>query len=142
MHQTFYTRHDLQERAIVFDIDHTALDDLAFLDVRRQYIPRMRSKLLQTQADPLFAVVEIQHDHLKLLIQLQYLARMADAAPADIRDIQQAVQTPQVHEGPKVGDILDRSFQHLSFLELTDDLGTLCLDIAFDQGLVRYDRIL
>src|SRR5579863_3697989 len=138
MHQTFYARHDLQECAIVLDIDHAAPDNLAFLDIGRQYIPGMRGKLLQAQTDPLFAVVEIQHDYLQLLIQLQDFARMADPAPADIRDIQQTIKPAKIHKGAKVGDILDRTFQYLSFLELADDLGTLCFDIAFDKGLVRY----
>jgi hypothetical protein len=136
VNQTFYARHDFQESTVVFDIDHPSLDDLAFLDTRGQYIPGMRSQLLQAKADPLLSIVEIQHHHLQLLIQLQHLARMADTSPADIGDIQQTVQTTQVHKGAKIGDILDRTFQHLPFLQLADDLGALRFDIAFDQGLV------
>src|SRR6185312_4251198 len=142
VNQAFHSRHDLEECAIIFDIDYTALDDLAFFDSRRQYIPRMRRQLFQTQADTLLAVVEIEHHNLQLLIKLQHLARMADTSPADIGDIQQAVQTAQIHKGAEIGNILDRSFQNLSFLQLADDFGTLCFDIAFDKGLVRNDGIL
>src|SRR5258708_34787006 len=67
---------------------------------------------------------------------------MADTAPADIGDIQQTIQTTQVHKGAEVRDILDSTFQYLSFLQLADDLCTLCFDIAFDKGLVRYYGVL
>src|SRR5262249_36963722 len=118
VHQPFYARHDLQEGAVIFDIDDLALDDRAFLDVLRQHVPGMRGELLQTKADTFLAIVEIQYDDLQFLIQLQHLARVADAAPTDIGDIQQAVQTAQIHKGAEVGDILDRTFQYLTLFQL------------------------
>src|SRR5664279_3013983 len=87
VNQTFHTRHNFEESAVVFNVYYFTLHDFAFFDVFRQHIPRMRSQLLQSETDTFFAIVEIEYHHLELLIQFEYFARMTDTPPADIGDI-------------------------------------------------------
>lgn len=73
VYQSFYARHDFQERAIIFDIHNFTFHNITFCNVLRQHIPRMRSELLQTEADTFFVVVEIQYYHIQFLVQFQHL---------------------------------------------------------------------
>jgi len=47
---------------------------------------------------------------------------MADAAPAHVRDVEQAVDAAQVHERSEVGDVLHHAGADLALLELPDQL--------------------
>ena len=40
---------------------------------------------------------------------------MIDTLPCDVRDVQKAVNTPQVNERAIIGDVLNHSVQHLAF---------------------------
>src|ERR1700733_2593770 len=102
----------------------------------------MRSELFQTQTNPFLTIIEIKHNHLKFLIEFQDFAWMADSSPANIRDVQQSVQSAQIHKGSEISNVLNGSFKHLSFFQFTHDLGTLGLDITFDESLMRNHSIL
>src|SRR5687768_17606171 len=101
----------------------------------------MRGQLFQTEADTFFLVVEIEYHHFQLLVEFQHFARMADTSPADIGDIQQAVETTEVHERTEIGNVLDSAFEYLASFEFAHDLCTLCFDIAFDECLMRYNGV-
>src|SRR5882762_154917 len=81
VYQSFHTRLNFEECAVVFDVDYFAFYYFAFFHTFRQDIPRMRSQLFQTEADTFFLVVEIKHDNFQLLIQFQHLARVRDTSP-------------------------------------------------------------
>jgi len=58
------------------------------------------------------------------------------AAPADVGNIEQTIYAAQVNERTEVGNILNSTFQYLTFFELADDNAALLFDIAFDQCFV------
>ena len=80
------------------------------------------------------------HD-VQLLVQGQHFARVSDAAPRDVRDVQQTVDTAEVDEHAEVGHVLDVAFQNLTFLEVVQDGLTLLLEVFLDEYFVRNHHV-
>ena len=69
--------------------------------------PRAGLLLLEAQGDLFFFLVDIEHHHLNLLIELHHVAGVVDAAPAHVRDVEQPIDAAQIDERAEVGDVLD-----------------------------------
>src|SRR4029079_8464322 len=132
VNQTFHTGHDFEESTVVFNVHYFAFHDFTFADIFRQHIPRVWCKLFQTKTDTFLSVVEIEYHHLEFLIQFEYFARVGNTSPADVGDVQETVEATQIHKGTEIGDVLDGSFEYLTFFEFAHDLCTLSFDITFD----------
>ena len=52
------------------------------------------------------------------------------------------IHAAKVDEHTVAGDILDGTFQHLTFFELGDDFAFLLLEFGFNECFVRYHNIL
>ncbi len=139
--QTFDTRLHFDKGTVVGDDHDLAFHLVAHLEVRVESVPRMRAQLLQTEGDALLRIVEVEDHDIDLLVELDHLFRMADAAPAQVGDVDQTVHAAQVDEHTVGGDVLDRSFQDLALLELADDVGLLGLDLSLDERLVGNDYV-
>src|SRR5690606_16387190 len=70
-----------------------------------------------------------------------HLARVPDAAPAHVRDVQQAVHPAQVDERTEVGDVLDHAAAHLADLELLLQRLTLDLALRLQQHAAADDDV-
>ena len=62
---------------------------------------------------------------------------MVDPAPAEVSDVDESVHTAEVDEYTVRGDVLDNTFEDLTFLELADDLSFLSFEFSLDKSLVR-----
>ena len=142
MDQTFYARSDLDECAIVSHNDNFTLNLVTNLQVRIQSIPWVRSQLLQAKSDTFLLVVEVQDNNIDLLIKLNDFFRMRNTSPRKVCDVDQTVYATQVDEYTVRSDVLDSSFQYLSFLQFGDDIFLLLFQLCLDKSLVRYNNIL
>ena len=61
--------------------------------------------------------VDVQNLHFDFLVDGHHLGRVADPAPAHVRDVQQAVDSPQVDERAELGDVLDHAAAKLPRLQ-------------------------
>ena len=109
MHQAFDAGLEFDKRAVGDQVDDLALDRRADGEFVFDLLPRVGHLLLEAEADTLLLAVDVQHDHVDLLADLDQLRRMADAAPAHVRDVQQSVEAVEVDERAEVGDVLDRA---------------------------------
>ena len=66
---------------------------------------------------------------------------MADAAPGDIGDMQQAVHAAQIHKGAVIGDVLDHTFDDLLFLQARNQRGAFLGAAFFQNGTARHHDI-
>ena len=66
---------------------------------------------------------------------------MIDAAPRDIRDVQQSVDAAEVNKRAVIGDIFDHTVEYLAFLEAGDQLGALFGAAFLEYGAARNDDI-
>ena len=91
----------------------------------RDAVPGIGHQLLHAEADALGLRVEADDLHLHRLADGQRLARVVDAAPGDVGDVQQAVDAAEVHEGAVVGDVLHHAVEDHAFLQALDQLAAL-----------------
>ena len=89
--------------------------------------------MLEAQGDLLAFLVHVDDVDFELLIDLDDLVRIVDAAPAHVGDVEQAVDAAEVHEGAELGDVLDDALANLARLDLGEQLGLLRDAIVLDQ---------
>ena len=85
MDKAFHAGDDLHESAVVGDDDHFTFDFVADFEIRIELLPRLRGELLETQGDTLLAFLEVEDDDVDLLVELDNLGGVADAAPCEDR---------------------------------------------------------
>ena len=142
MDEAFNAGHDLDKGTVVGDDDDLALDVVTLLEVRVEGIPGVRSELLETEGDAALGLVEVEYDNVDLLVELDNLLGVVDAAPAEVGDVDEAIHAAEVDEDTVGGDVLDDTLEHLTLLEMADDFGLLGLDLVLDESLVADDDIL
>ena len=140
--EAFYARSNLNECTVVGHDNHLALYLVAGLEVGIESVPGMGLELLETEGDALLLVVEVEDNDIELLVELDNLAGIADAAPREVGDMDEAVYAAKVDEYTIGRDVLDGTFEHLTLLELGDDLLLLSFEFGLDECLVRNNHIL
>ena len=68
---------------------------------------------------------------------VHHFARVADAAPGHVGDVQQAVDAAEVDERAVLGDVLDHAVDDGAFLQRFHQLGALFAHRGFDHGAAR-----
>ena len=141
MNQTLDTGFDLDECAVVCDGDDFALDNVTDLEVSLEAFPRMGGELLETEGDAFLLLVEVQDDDLDLFIEGDNLFGVGDSAPAEVGDVNQTVHAAEIHEHTVVGDVLDDTFEDLTFFEFGDKFSTFLFLLGLEKGLVGNDHV-
>ena len=67
---------------------------------------------------------------------------MPDAAPAHVRDVQQAVNAVQVNERAEIGDVLDRALADVAGHHLGEQLGAFLGAFLLDEFAARQHDVL
>ena len=101
----------------------------------------MWSELLQTESDTLLLLIEVEDNNVDLLVESYNLVWIAYAAPREVCDVDQTVNTAEVNEYTVSSDVLNGTLEDLTLLELADDLLTLLLELLLDERLVRYNDV-
>ncbi len=129
VHQAFNALFQLDERAVIGQAQHFALHVRAHGVALGGVQPRVRRELLEAQRDALLFLVELQYLHVDLIAHVHQVARMRQASPGHVGDVQQAVQPAQVHERAVLGQVLHRAGQDRTLFQVL-------------HGLIALDRIL
>ena len=118
VHQPLDAGFELDEGAVGHDVDDfarvPAVDGVLLIDV----CPGAGRLLLEAEGDFFLVLVHGDDVDLELLVDLDDLVRVADAAPAHVGDVQQAVDAAQIDEGAELGDVLDDALAGLARLDL------------------------
>ena len=67
----------------------------------------MRSELLQTEGNALLLVVEVEDNDIDLLVEFDNLVWIVYAAPRQVGDVDESVNTAQVNEYTVRSDVLN-----------------------------------
>jgi hypothetical protein len=89
----------------------------------------------------LLGFVEVQYYDVQLSGRAAALRSGGDAAPRDVGDVQQAVDTAEVDEHAEVGHVLDHAFEYLTFFEVVEDGFALLLEVLLDEDFVRNNYV-
>ncbi len=141
MNQAFDARLQFDERTVIGDVADTAGKLGADRIFQLHAFPRIRIQLFHAERDTLgFGIVADDLD-LDGLADRQGFGRMVDAAPRDIGDVQQPVDTAEIDERAVIGDVLDHAFEDLAFLEVGEQLVALFGPRFLENGAARNDDI-
>ncbi len=131
----------LHEGPVVGEAHHLALDARAHGVLDGGGGPGVGLELLVAQGDALALAVELEDDDLDLVPDVQDLRRVVDAAPGHVRDVEQAVDAAQVHEGPVLRDVLDRPHEDLALFEGLQGLELALGVLLLEDGLPAEDDV-
>ena len=109
MDEAFDAFLDFNERAVRNEVRDLAFDALADREAFLDLVPRILLGLLEAEGDALFFFVDVEHDDFEFLADLEHLARMAEAAPGHVGDVEQAIHAIEIDERAEVGEVLDRA---------------------------------
>ena len=70
--------------------------------------PRIRRQLLEAQRYALLVLVELQNLDLNLVADIHQIARMRQASPRHVGNVQQTINAAQIDECAVVGEVLYR----------------------------------
>src|SRR6266568_3071282 len=132
---------DLDERAVVGERHHLARHAGADRILLVGAVPRVLLDLLQAQADAFAGGVELEDHHPHFLADLEHLRRVADAAPAHVGDMEQAVDAAQVDEGAVVGEVLHHALQDGALLQVLERLLLQLLALLLEEHAAREDDV-
>ena len=139
--ETLNARGNLNECTVVGNDNNLTLDVIANLELAVESIPRMRSELLQAESNALLLIVEVENDNIDLLVESNNLMRIADAAPREVCDVDESVNTAEIDEYTIRGDVLNGTLKNLTLLELRDDLALLSFELSLDESLVGNNNV-
>ena len=134
--ETFYAGSDFNECTVVSHDDNAAIDFVAHFDVGSESIPGMGLELLETEGDTFLLVVEVEDNHIELLVEADNFFGVVYAAPRKVCDVYETVDTTQVDEYTVGSDVFNGSLKHLAFFEFGDDFAFLLLEFGFDESFV------
>ena len=134
--QALNTRLNLYESTVVSHNNYLTLNVVANLEVRIQRIPRVLSKLLETESDTLLLLIEVEDNNVNLLVESNNLMWIAYAAPREVSDMYESVNTTEVNEYTVRCDVFNSTLEDLTLLKVRDNLLTLCLELSLDECLV------
>src|SRR6185437_15215524 len=139
--QTLDALLELDECAIVGDREDAAADlrtdGVALCGVE----PRIRRELLEAERDALLFLVELEDLNLNLIAYIDQIARVREAAPAHVRDVQQAVEAAHVNECAVVGEVLDGAGEDRALLEVLEGDGLAGVLLFLENLLARDDDV-
>ena len=131
--EPFDARFEFDERAVRHEIDNLAFDARADGIFGFDVFPRIGELLLEAEADAFLLPVDVEHDDVDLLSDLEDFGGMADAAPAHVGDVEQSVQTIEIDERAEVGDILDGAFADVARGHFGQQLRAALVAFLFNQ---------
>ena len=117
VNQTFYAVSDLNECSVVCHNDNLTVHFVTNFEVSVELLPRMRSELFETESDAFLLFVEVKDNDVDLLVELNDFFRIGYAAPAQVSDVNKTIYATEVNEDAVVSDVLNHTFENLTFLE-------------------------
>src|SRR5271169_5629803 len=141
MDEPFDALFEFDENAVVHHADNFAFYFAASGIFFRGVDPGIRHQLLQAERNALLFFVELEDNDVELLLGLHDIGRMLDAAPAEVREMEQAVDAAEVYEGAVFGDVLYMAVDDLSFGEGFHQLGALSVQLFLENRSAADDDV-
>ena len=118
MNKPFHAGFQFDKGAVIGDADDFAFDPRAALIFLFSGRPWVLGFLFQAERDFFMLFIVLQHDDFDLVAKLEQFGGMVDAAPRNIRDVQQAVNPAEINKDAVIGDIFDDAFDDFTFCEI------------------------
>ena len=139
--EAFDALFELDEDAVVDDADDFAFNFAARGIFFRGVHPGIGHQLLQAEGNALLFFVELQNDDVELLLRLYDIRRVLDAAPAEVGEMEQAIDAAEIDEGAVFGDVFHVAVDNLTFGERFHQLGALGVQLFFEKSAAADDDV-
>ena len=125
--------HEAGDLATDLEIDGILLGDL---------VPRIFRHLFEAEGDAKAFLIDLENDDFDLLVGLQKFGGVTEATPGHIGDVEKAIETVEIHEGAKFGEIFDAAFDFGSLVEVGEEFGAFLIAFLFDEFAAGEDDVL
>ena len=141
MHQAFDARFDFNKRAVVGDVgdlaEQAGLLRVTTFDVH----PGIGTELLEAERDAAAFAIVLEDLDFDFSANLHDFCRILDALPGHVGDVQQAVDTAEVHERAVFDEVLDHALEHNAFLQVLEEAVTLGAVFGFEHFATRNNDV-
>ena len=131
--EAFDALFEFHERAVRHEVRDLAFDPLASREAFFDLVPRIVLGLLEAEGDALLLLVDVEHDDVEFLADLEQFARMSEAAPGHVGDVEQAIHAIEIDERAEVGDVLDRAVHAVADVHAFQELLALFAALLLDE---------
>ncbi|MDQ7086714.1 MAG: hypothetical protein Q9Q13_02130 [Acidobacteriota bacterium] len=97
--------------------------------------------MLEAQADPFLLTVELEHQDVELIADVDHLGRMVHTAPGHVGDVEQTVDATEIDEGSVLCDVLHHALDAAAFLESLERHLLLLGVLLFEHMLAGDDDV-
>src|SRR3954470_3073787 len=137
VNQAFNSLLEFDERSVVGHADDASAHVSAYRITMLGIEPRIRRELLESQRHALLFLVVLENFHLDLVTDIHEVFGMGEASPGHVGDVQQTIEASEIDKSAILGEILDHSGEHRTFVEMLKGLGALLGLLAFQQFFAR-----
>jgi hypothetical protein len=109
VNETFDALLDFDECAVGHEVGDFAADLLADRETFFDFVPGIVLVLLEAEGDALLVLVDVQNEDFNRVADLEKFARVIEAGPRHVGDVEQAVDAIEVDKRTEVGEVFDRS---------------------------------
>src|SRR5258708_5734234 len=141
VYQAFDTLLQFDERAVVSDANHAPGNMRAHRIAVFGVKPGIRRQLLEAERNALLLFVVLQHLDLNLIAHIHQIARVSEASPRHVGDMQQTIESAEIDKVAVLGEVLYDSGQDGAFFQMFQGLAALLVLLAFQQFLARNHNI-
>jgi len=103
---------DLHEGSVRHEVGHLAFDLGAGGEALFDFVPRIVRGLFEAEGDALLVLVDLKDLQFDFLADLEQFARVGQATPRHVGDVEEAVHPAEVDEGAEIGEVLHRAGHH------------------------------
>src|SRR6185436_3514339 len=133
VNESFNTRFKFNERTVISNARHFAIDSRANRETFLDAGPRIRKQLFVAERNAFTLAIKLQNFDLNIVANAEQLVRILQPPPRHVRDVKQAIDTAKIDERAVVSEILD--------LTLDDDvLFDLLQRLIFPAGVLLLDH--
>ena len=141
VHQTLDALLDFNEGTVVSQVGDLAEQAGTGRVTAGNANPRIVAQLLHAQGDAVLLGVELEDLGGDFVAHGQHFGRVTDTAPGQVGDVQQAIDTTEVHECAVVGDVLDDTLDGGAFLEVLEELFAILVSGGFEHGTTGHHDV-
>jgi hypothetical protein len=120
-------------------VGDSSLNQLANRVAFSNQCPRIRAQPFQAEGYAAFVGIHSYHLNLDILTGAQYISRMADSFPGDLRNMKKTLDTTEVHKSPKGGQVGHHTLADVAWLECVKDSSGQSRVLR--DGLLRKDQL-
>ncbi len=141
VYQAFHPFFEFDKRAVLGEAHDLARNPLLRGVSFRNIVPGVLSNLLQTEGDTLVFRIKLEDFDLHFIADPEQLRGVVHPTPGHVGDVEQPVNSTEVHKTTVVGDILDDSVHHAAFLDPFQRLRLQLLAFFFEESTPRQNDV-